>query len=400
MPAENEPISDRRAWGRCCFLQRPLLVASHVAGRCRQSIRGSSFRVRRSTLGAFALLTAACAGAASFEACHPTEGQSGVHVSIDLDPSSGWQSSDAFDHIIVTATSGSHVAVVCFSTQQSETTRHLIVDAGGPTADPCADQTVFSWSSLPTVTTWQLDQTARTVNFEFPEGDRVHVVAEAHLGGSAAKGQASGDATSEIGASDLSLHIMKNSSSDECPVILGQTLVSDAGTSKLADCNATPVTCLDDCIRGTRNDTCLGRSTATECDDAGTVVVDTLGYDAGCATDRVSRGTAAGSCVQIALHGHFFRCLEGDIRTVANCTQTADCNVPDAGMEFTPIGTAAPVTIPLSCVPPFVFPVDMLVQSPDSIAAVGAVALDIPTTNDPKACVFAYEAAVIGACPH
>ena len=112
-------------------------------------------------------------------------------------------------------------SLVCLSTVQGNAS--AFTDAGyrDGGSDPCADRADLAWTAVPTASTWHLDQSARTINFEFPEGAPVHVVAEARLGGLPAVGSAMGDGTASIGGDTLDLRLAKLSSRHPCAQLLG-----------------------------------------------------------------------------------------------------------------------------------------------------------------------------------
>jgi hypothetical protein len=124
--------------------------------------------------------------------CHT--GDAGVHVVVTLaTPDDAAWGKVAFDHITVTATSASRVAVVCLF-PRAEGQRALVVPAPSPSdPDPCADlhdgyagvNTVYPPGSI--YDDWDLVGNPWTLNFDgLSSGDSVSVEARAIFGGAAA----------------------------------------------------------------------------------------------------------------------------------------------------------------------------------------------------------------------
>ena len=327
------------------------------------------------------------AGIVLAASCRPLEGQSGVHVTVAL-AASGWTTTDQFDHITVTATSGSLHAVVCLSTVQGAAA--AFDDAGyrDGGSDPCADRTDLAWTTVPTASTWHLDQAARTVNFDFPEDSPVDIVAEAHLGGLPAIGTATGHATSSIGGNTADLRLARVGTAAACAITYGPSAANDASTAPICD------EMVKDCLCAQSDQSpkdCLGAGPGLACNDAGTqLVIDPAMVPTTCPTEDVGRGIAraTSNCLLVATTVRMYRCVEGN--DAGTCTPTADCVPPTASIVVrVPQTGQKTADFSLSCLPPTVFgiPISTKVDIPStSVLNISWIGFDVTHSDDPQSC--------------
>ena len=348
------------------------------------------------------------AGAILGVSCRPLEGQSGVHVSVAL-AATGWSTTDQFDHITVTATSGSSHAVVCLSTVQGNAS--AFADAGyrDGGSDPCADRGDLAWTTVPTASTWHLDQAARTINFEFPDSAPVHVVAEARLGGLSAVGSAAGDSTASIGGGTLDLRLAKLASAPgSCGITYGASVEADAATAAictLADDGGAPVDCLCAKTSGPMPKDCLGITTGLSCSENNThLTIDPTKIAPGCPTNDVGRGItrAMTTCLLVATTVRMFRCL--DAGADGTCLEpTADCIPPEAGIVIREPQTGeANARLSLDCLPPTVFGIPISAQlniDPRGRLSIPWIGLDVGRLDDPRACKVDIDPVTFIDCP-
>ena len=329
------------------------------------------------------------------------DGDSGVHVTLDLAGDDGGDTSDLFDHIFIRATADGKTGTACISNVEGNA---LETDAGGP--DPCANIEAFSWTTPPTAASWKLAVQSRTVNFVIPKGTSVHVVAEAHLVGEPAIFTASQDIVSEVGGANLALHLTRvvPSPLPACDAVLGGALLGDAGVSP--GCGQSTVACIDDCGPLHRCDSNV-KTIAAACVDGGVtqIVPQTIQIAPNCANSIVTRTFAANAgCAQLGVRARMFRCLEGVPTEGQPCTKSTDCTTPQMTVSFGSL-TDGGRPVDLSCIPPSIFPIDFVVQAPDIDAGPlgsSGLAVTLAVTPDPDAsvCTVELDSVEVGECAH
>ena len=346
---------------------------------------------------AFVLLTGVAFTLVLASACRSTEGPTGVHVAVTLAP--GWLETDAFDHITVVAHGGGRTSVVCLSPQAGAAAAFATEAAA---TDPCADDARVAWLTVPTTTTWKLDEKPRTINIEgFAEGDAVAVTADARLGGGAVLGHAAVTAVAAVGTASVSVALVRGATPTACGAVLGASLLGDASTPGVA-CGLSS-TCL--CAysgrgSGTEAD-CLGSAQGISCNDAG-FALDPASL-ATC-TDhdviRVPIGTGASrDCLEVGVRGHMYRCANGD---AGACVPTTDCIPPELALHVRrAAGGDDAGSTSLGCIPPLVFDVPFVVPIHGNFGIVGSLlALEaLPPDEPTKACRVDFEILGTSDCP-
>ncbi len=127
--------------------------------------------------------------------CHTSN--AGVHAIVTIDaPDAGGWAPIAFDHITVTATSSSHLAVVCLFPRAEGQKAVVVPSPSAADPDPCADRHDNAYAGVNTVypagsiyDDWDLVTLPWTLNFDsLSSGDLVSVDARGIFGGAAAIG--------------------------------------------------------------------------------------------------------------------------------------------------------------------------------------------------------------------
>jgi hypothetical protein len=361
----------------------------------------ASFRQRR----LLPLAVALCA--ASVEGCH--SGDAGVHVVVTLDtPDAAAWGLVAFDHITVTASSASHVAVVCLF-PRAEGQRALVVPAPAPSdPDPCADlhdgyagvNTVYPPGSI--FDDWDLVGNPWTLNFDgISSGDTVSVEARAIFGGAAAvaapvgviasKGSAQADGSFPLIVLELELppnDTFWGAGADHCPV--GDTLDTYDNPPTFAAMAATA------CPRVEPN-AAYGPALSPVTTPSGEVgripAVVASGCDGGepggvvvWRSDRIPV-PPDGGCVSVELDGRFAACDPANPGDAMSCNTSVRCVPPTTDLAVLS-GSTVIEAQNISCVPTYPEAVGYVMSVDSRVVDAGEFSIGLVRRPSEGTCFF------------
>jgi hypothetical protein len=364
------------------------------------------------------ILPCAIAAAASGAgAC--TSRDAGVHAVLALEkPESADWATVAFDHITVSARSGSRLAVTCL-TPRSEGKRAVVVPAASPKdPDPCADLHGGAYAGVNGVyppqsiyDDWDFTTSPWTINFDAVRpGDAVSLEARAVFGGAAAVGarvgvmvaRAQAAADSSFPTVNLSFAVPPAAAfwgqpPDHCDQ--GEDLSSWTSPSTFKNQPANPRAC-------PRAEAALAYAPAlariaTSSDIVGRIPPAVPSGCPGGEPDGVvvwksDPIAVEAACTSIMLTGRFAQCASGDPRDPAGCPTSVRCTPPPTDLVVLS-GARVVRSQRISCVPSYPEPVQYLM--PVREVERGPVAVGIRQGASEDGCFFdVYDFAVQAGC--